>query len=132
MAFCAVALLILLFVLWLIRERKKTAKRKAGFLSEDLHRAICDIFEYIIDVSVANGLEPDNRPAAGYVDFFDEDLREDYRQVVQIWQEARFSENPMEEQQRTRVISLKDVLWQRVWNRAGLLEKLQLKFLYFL
>ena len=132
LAFCAVALLILLFVLWLIRERKKTAKRKAGFLSDDLHMAICSIFEYIIDISIANGLKPDNRPAAGYVDFFDEDLREDYRQVVQIWQEARFSENPMEEQQRTRVISLKDVLWQRVWNRAGLLEKLQLKFLYFL
>lgn len=125
-------LLLVLFLAWLIRERRKTAKRKAGFLSGDLHRAICDIFGYIIDVSVANGLKPDNRPAEGYADFFDAELREDYRAVVTVWQEAKFSKNEMREEQRARAIALKDELWRRTWENAGLFRKLQLKFMYFL
>lgn len=131
-ALLALGLLFLLFVSWLVRERRKAAKRKDGFLSENLHLAICSIFEYIIDVSIANGLEPDNRPMEEYTDFFDEDLRGDYQTVVTIWQEAKFSDNEMQEEQRRFVIALKDKIWKRTWEKAGLFRKTQLKFMYFL
>lgn len=126
------SLLILLFVFWLVRERRKTAKRKASFISRDLRRAICDLFEYIIDLATANGLKPDNRPADGYADFFDVEFREAYHTVVSIWQEAKFSDHDMTEEQRIQVVALKDGLWMQTWENAGLLRKLQLKFLYFL
>lgn len=129
-ALLVLALLIFLFVLWLARERKKTAKRKAGFLSEDLHRAICDIFEYIIDVAVANGMQTDNRPAEAYAEFFEEP--QEYLAAVAVWQEAKFSRNAMCEEQRNCVIALKDRLWDQTWKQAGLFRKLRLKFMYFL
>lgn len=128
----ALAGLVVLFLSWLAYERRKTARRKAGFLSEDLHSAICSIFEYMADVLVAAGLTPQNRSAQEESDWLEEDLRPEFRAVVDIWQEAKFSDNPMTEAQRRRAIALKDQVWERVWSQSGWLKKLQLKYLYFL
>lgn len=132
LALIVLTLLIFLFVMWLVGERKKAAKRKAGFLGENLRQAICDIFEYIIDLAVANGLEPDNRPAEDYADFFGRELSEEYQAVVAIWKEAKFSENQMSEEQRGKALALKDRLWNQTWEKAGPMRKIQLKFMYFL
>lgn len=77
-------------------------------------------------------MEPDNRPAGEYTDFFAEDIRDDYQAAVAVWQEAKFSHNEMREEQRGRIIDLKDRLWHQTWENAGLLRRIQLKFMYFL
>lgn len=132
LTFCAVALLILLFVLWLIRERKKTAKRKSSFLSEDIHSAICATFIYIVDLMVADGLTAERCPPEQYTDRLDEDLRVNYQKVITIWHEAKFSTNVMTEEQRNEVLALMDSLWERLWKRSNIFKKIQIKFMYFL
>lgn len=131
-ALLVLVVLIVLFVLWLIRERQKTAKRKQRFLDADIHLAICEIFMYLLDVMVANGLESNNQPPEACVDFLDQDLQPQYLQSVSIWQEAKFSVNEMTEMQRRQVLSLQQELWNRTWQNASATEKLKLKFMYFL
>lgn len=132
LAVSAAVILLLLFSLWLIRERRKTAARKALFFSADRRLAVCTLFGYIIDILSANNIPLNQRPAKEYADFLDDDLKEPYCAVVDIWQEAVFSKNEITREQLNCVVSLKDELWERLWKKAGLFKKIQIKFMYFL
>lgn len=142
------ALLIGLFVSWLLHERKKTIQRKATFMDEDVSWGIQNIFEYMMDVLRAEGLRTSNENPFAYEDFIvaavtvdegspegaasDELLRKKYRNVGEIWQEAKFSRHAMSEAQRQTVLELSDTVWQSVWQKAGILQKIKLKYVYFL
>lgn len=98
----AAVVLLCLFVLWLAWQRKKTARRKAAFLSDDIPRAIRTIYLYTMDVLLSQGLPLRNCSPADYAQDIDEDLRQEYLSVVSLWEEAKFSGHPMEESQRQR------------------------------
>ena len=132
LAIFAAAALLTLFVLWLVWERKKTARRKAGFLSDDLPAAICAIYDYITDILRAQGLKPQNCAPADYADFVDDDLRERYRSAAAIRQEARFSTHAMDESQRQTLLALKEEIWNRTWKSSGPLRRIRLKYMLFL
>ena len=132
LAILTAAALLVLFVLWLVWERKKTARRKAGFLSDDLPAAIRAIYDYTMDVLRAQGLRAMNCPPEDYAAFVDEDLRARYRSATAIWQEASFSGHAMQEQQRQELLSLKDEIWGRTWKRSNLLRRIRLKYIRFL
>lgn len=112
-------------------ERKKTARRKASFLSEDLPASIQAIFAYTIDVLRAPGPPGEKLRPEDYADLLDPDLRASYRQAAAIWQEARFSGHPMEEAQRQTVLALESELWRRTWEQANILRRIKLKYILF-
>ena len=128
----AAAVLLGVFLFWLAWQRKKTAKRKAGFLGPDIPKAIRSIYLYMMDVLLAGGISPQNCSPAAYVGEIDEDLRAEYLAAVSLWQEAKFSNHPMDEQQRCRILALKDEIWARTWRKTGLLQHIRLKYILFL
>lgn len=123
---------VTLFTGWLVWERKKTARRKARFQDPDAAAAIDAIYRYLMDVLLAQGVPALNAPPAAYAPYLDEDLRDAYLDAAALWEQARFSAGPMTEEQRRRVLRLKDQVWDRVWHRAGLGERLRLKYKEFL
>lgn len=123
---------VALFTGWLVWERKKTARRKARFQDPDAAAAIDAIYRYLMDVLLAQGVPALNGPPAAYATYLDEDLRDDYLDAAALWEQARFSAGPMTEDQRRRVLRLKDQVWDRVWRRAGIGERLRLKYKEFL
>lgn len=132
LAVTAALALLAAFIAWLMWERKKTARRKASFLSEDLPASIQAIFAYTIDVLRARGLRAKNCAPEDYADLLDPDLRASYRQAAAIWHEARFSGHPMEEAQRQTVLALESELWRRTWEQANILRRIKLKYILFL
>ena len=82
----AAVVLLCLFVLWLAWQRKKTARRKAAFLSDDIPRAIRTIYLYTMDVLLSQGLPLRNCSPADYAQDIDEDLRQEYLSVVSLWE----------------------------------------------
>ena len=124
--------LIALFAFWLVRQRQKTARRKAGFMGADIPRAIGSIYLYMMDVLLAQGLPLRNCPPSEYAGEIDADLRQEYLAAAALWQEAKFSGHPMTEEQRQRILALKDEVWARAWSKAGLLQRLRLKYVLFL
>ena len=132
LAVLAALVLLALFAAWLLWERRKTARRKAGFQGDDLPAAICAIFDYMMDVLRSRGLKAKNCPPAEYAEFVDEDLRERYCRVAALWEEARFSAHPMREEQRREALSLEEEIWGRTWREAGFLRRIRLKYVLFL
>lgn len=116
----------------ILRERRRTRQRKASFFGADAAAAIDAIFRYTMDVLRARGMAARNCPPEDYVAYMDQDLREDYLQAARLWQEARFRGRPMTEEQRRRVLRLKDEIWRRTWHNAGLRQRLRLKYVEFL
>ena len=103
-----------------------------AFFGADAAAAIDAIFRYTMDVLRARGMAARNCPPEDYVAYMDQDLREDYLQAARLWQEARFRGRPMTEEQRRRVLRLKDEIWRRTWRNAGLRQRLRLKYVEFL
>lgn len=126
------AVVVCLFTGWLICQRKKTARRKARFADPHVPTAIDAIYRYTMDVLRARGMPAANCAPADYAPFLDEDLREEYRAVAALWEQARFGAAPMDESQRRRALALEEQVWTRTWRRAGLGEKLCLKYKEFL
>lgn len=121
-----------LFTGWLICQRRRTARRKARFADPDVSAAVDAIYRYTMDVLHAAGLPAANCAPAAYAPYLDEDLREEYRAVAALWEQARFSAIPMGEPQRRRALALKEQIWTRTWRRAKPGEKLRLKYKEFL
>lgn len=116
----------------ILRERRRTRQRKASFFGADAAAAIDAIFRYTMDVLRARGMAARNCPPEDYVAYMDQDLREDYLLAARLWQEARFRGRPMTEEQRRRVLRLKDEIWRRTWHNARLRQRLRLKYVEFL
>lgn len=152
-AMLLLALLIGLFVSWLMHERKKTMQRKAAFMDDDVSCGIRNIYDYMMDVLRADGLKTANENPLAYEDFIaasiaaaaaaadestaeaaasEEELRKKYRQVNAIWEEAKFSRHTMSESQRQEVLELNAAVWDSIWQKAGILQRIKLKYVYFL
>lgn len=124
--------LLLAFLFWLFKQRKKTAYRKAQFYGADRRQGVLSAFSYIADLLKAEGVILNNRPAEEYEKFLDDDLKKAYIKAVAIWQQAKFSRTNITEEQQKTVASLSLELWQRIYKKAGFLKRLKLKYMYFL
>ena len=130
-------LLIALFLSWLIHERKKAACRKAAFAEGNAADGIRRIHAYMMDVLVAWGLEPRNCNPIEYAAFVEEEFQDTnlttgYRNVQKLWEEAKFSNHEMSEEDRQQVLQINEELWERIWTHSGFFTRMKLKYVYFL
>ena len=63
---------------------------------------------------------------------FDPQTAEAYRAVAAIRQKAVYSEHEITEEERQFLAAFKDQLWNRIYTEGRLIQKLQLKYIYFL
>lgn len=128
-----IALIVLvLFVIWLISERRRVARRKENFLKNTPAAAICDMYMYAMELLQAAGLRIQNCPPESYQQAVESDMQQGYTEVVKIWKEARFSQHDMSEEQRTVVFQFQEELWKRIWKQSNILMKLKIKYMLFL
>ena len=124
-------------------------------MDDDVSCGIRNIYDYMMDVLRADGLKTGNENPLAYEDFIvasiaaaaaaaaggegsaeaaasEEELRKKYRQVNAIWEEAKFSRHEMRECQRQELLELNAAVWNSIWQKAGILQKIKLKYVYFL
>ena len=125
-------IVLALFSLWLVSERRRVAKRKENFLKNTPTEAICDMYIYAMELLQATGLRIQNCPPESYQQAVESDMRQGYTDVVKIWKEARFSQHAMSEEQRTVVFQFQEELWKRIWKQSNMFMKLKIKYMLFL
>lgn len=125
-------IILILFAAWIVSERKKAARRKAGFREGTPEEGICAIYEYIMELLCARGISIKNCPPEEYAMDLEEALRESYIRSTRLWKEARFSSHEMAESQREEVLIFMYALWDDTWKRAGWFGRLKLKYMLFL
>lgn len=131
-----IAVLIGLFILWLVRERRKTAARIASFDDEEEAKAIESIFSYTVDLLLAWGLKPEKGHLQTQEDeiarLLERDCHDEYAQVIETVQEARYSRHVIEAGAREKVRSFKDEIRSKMFGEAGFIRRLKYKYMYFL
>lgn len=129
-------LLLLSFVVYVFVQRHKSKKAKLLFDSEDKQAAVRSIFSYTMNILAVAGLQIRNTSLYRYGvpigKMFDEDVRCKYEKVVAIRQEAVYSEHEITEEQRLVLVEFKDLIWKRVYEESGWVQKFQMKYIYFL
>ncbi len=137
--FVGIMVLLLLlcgFLIWILVQRHKSRKLKRQFDVDDMRVAIAAIFEYTMNIFSAAGLRIRNTSLYRYEKqisrMFDEDTASAYHHVVDIRQQAVYSRNTLTKEQRDELMQFKNTIWQRIYDHGSLLQKLQLKFIYFL
>ena len=91
----------------------------------------------MMDVLVAWGLEPRNCNPIEYAAFVEEEFQDTnlttgYRNVQKLWEEAKFSNHEMSEEDRQQVLQINEELWERIWTHSGFFTRMKLKYVYFL
>lgn len=129
-------LLLLSFLIYVIIQRRKSKKAKLLFYSADKREAVRSIFSYMMNILAVAGLEIRNtslyRYGAPIEKMFDKEIRDKYEEAASIRQEAVYSNHEITEEQRIKVMELKDLIWHRVYNGSNWVQKFQLKYIYFL
>ena len=63
---------------------------------------------------------------------FDEETKVAYREIVDIRQEALYSNHEISMEQKEKLVQFKDKVWNRIYKNGSWIQKLQLKYIYFL
>lgn len=129
-------LLLISFIVYVIVQRQKSKKAKKLFDSENKREAVRSLFSYTMNILAVAGLPIKNTSLYRYSvpmeKMFDEDVRHRYEEVVAIRQEAVYSDHEITEEQRQVLVNFKDMIWKRVYEGSGWVQKFQLKYIYFL
>lgn len=124
------------FLVWIFLQRRKSKKLKRRFASEDLREAICSMYEYTMNILSAAGMRIGNTSLYRYEkqikNMFDEETAMEYRRVVDIRQEAVYSQNPLSQEQKEEMMEFKEKVWKRIYTNGTWIQKMQLKYIYFL
>ncbi len=133
---CLLVLLFLAFLVWLFLKRRQSKKSQEEFKSEDLRLAIRSLFNYSMNILGVSGLRVRNTSLYRYEKqigkMFDEDTKAAYREIVNIRQEAVYSLHDLTEEQRDVLVKFKNEVWERVYENGSRIQRLQLKYVYFL
>ena len=133
---CLLVLLFLAFLVWLFLKRRQSKKSQEEFKSEDLRLAIRSLFNYSMNILGVSGLRVRNTSLYRYEKqigkMFDEDTKAAYREIVNIRQEAVYSLHDLTEEQRDVLVKFKNEVWERVYKNGSRIQRLQLKYVYFL
>ena len=129
-------LIMIGFLIWLILQRRKSRRAKEMFRSEDSRLAVRALFAYIMNILSVAGLKVQNRSLYSYAKavekLFDPQTADAYRAVVAVRQKAVYSEQEISEEERQLLAAFKDQLWNRIYTEGRLIQRLQLKYIYFL
>ena len=129
-------LTMLVFLIWILVQRRKSRQLKKRFTSEDPREAICSMYEYTMNILSAAGLKIRNTSLYRYekqiTKMFDEGTGKEYHRIVDIRQEAVYSRNSLTEEQKQEMMEFKEKIWKRIYANGTWIQKMQLKYIYFL
>lgn len=129
-------LTMLIFLIWVLVQRRKSKQLKKRFTSENPREAICSMHEYTMNILSAAGLKIRNTSLYRYekqiAKMFDEETSKEYHRVVDIRQEAVYSRNDLTEEQKQEMMEFKEKIWKRIYANGTWIQKMQLKYIYFL
>ena len=133
---CLMLLTMLIFFIWVLLHRRKTRNAKRLFESADRRAAVRALYEYTMNVLSVAGLKIRNTSLYHYeksIDrMFDEETAWEYHEVVKVRQEAVYSDHAITEDQWYEMEQFKDKIWNRIYTGGDLIQKFQLKYIYFL
>ena len=135
---CGLLLMILMlaFMWWIRRGIKKRDMMLASFEFEDVAEAICNIFGYTAKLLLAWGLDPARGSLQNQkeeiVRLMGEEAAHEFEDVVQLYQEAKYSGHLMCEEDRSKVSAFKDKVYETMWSQSKTIERLKYKYMYFL
>ena len=129
-------LFFLVLPVWIYSRRKEAARRKADFEDPCCRAAIERMFAHTMKWLKAGGLAAENCVAAGYTGKVTAMLSplegEAYLESVGLWQEARYSSHEMNGQQRDQMKERMEKITEAIWEKAGFLSRIKIKWRYFL
>lgn len=131
-----VVMLLIAFISWIVKERKKTARRIEAFNVDDVSEGIQNIFDYTIDLLIAYGMKPERGCLEIHIPeikrLMGNDFEDKYDKAVNIFQEAKYSSHSMTENEREYVRHFMDEIKREMNKNAGFIQKLKYKYMYFL
>lgn len=129
-------LTMLVFFIWILVQRRKSRQLKKRFASADAREAICSMYEYTMNILSATGLKIRNTSLYRYekqiAKMFDEETGKEYHRIVDIRQEAVYSQHDLTQEQRQEMMEFKEKIWKRIYANGTWIQKMQLKYIYFL
>lgn len=133
---CVLLLVMIAFLMWVLIQRHKSRVLKRKFDDENAREAVRAMFEYTMNILAAAGLNIRNTSLYRYekqiAKMFDEETAAEYHHIVDIRQEAVYSSNEMTPEQKAQMMAFKEKIWKRIYTNGTLIQKLQLKYIYFL
>ena len=133
---CELLLVMIAFLMWVLIQRHKSRVLKRKFDDENAREAVRAMFEYTMNILAAAGLNIRNTSLYRYekqiAKMFDEETAAEYHHIVDIRQEAVYSSNEMTPEQKAQMMAFKEKIWKRIYTNGTLIQKLQLKYIYFL
>lgn len=129
-------LVMIIFLIWILVQRRKSRKAKRLFQSADRREAARALFEYSMNLMSVAGLKIRNTSLYRYEKaiekMFDREMAEEYIDVVAVRQEAVYSGHEITEEQWSLMRRFKEKIWNRIYSQGSILQKFQLKYIYFL
>ena len=133
---CVLLLIMIAFLMWVLIQRHKSRVLKRKFDDENAGEAVRAMYEYTMDILAAAGLNIRNTSLYRYekqiAKMFDEETAAEYHRIVDIRQEAVYSSNEITSEQKAEMMAFKETIWKRIYTNGTLIQKLQLKYIYFL
>ena len=133
---CVLLLVMIAFLLWVLIQRHKSRVLKRKFDDENAGEAVRAMYEYTMNILAAAGLNIRNTSLYRYekqiAKMFDEETAAEYHRIVDIRQEAVYSSNEITSEQKAEMMAFKEAIWKRIYTNGTVIQKLQLKYIYFL
>lgn len=133
---CVLLLVMIAFLMWVLIQRHKSRVLKRKFDDENAGEAVRAMYEYTMNILAAAGLNIRNTSLYRYekqiAKMFDEETAAEYHRIVDIRQEAVYSSNEITSEQKTEMMAFKETIWKRIYTNGTVIQKLQLKYIYFL
>ncbi|MGN1187480.1 MAG: transglutaminase family protein [Lachnospiraceae bacterium] len=131
-----VTILATMFIIWIVKERRRTAARINSFDDDDVSEGICNIFDYTLDLLTAWGMKPEKgflMNQSGEIErLLGKNKREKYSEVVNIRQEAKYSCHKMPQEARETVRDFMAAVKDQMWEESGFFTRIKYKYMYFL
>ena len=133
---CVLLLVMIAFLMWVLIQRHKSRVLKRKFDDENAGEAVRAMYEYTMNILAAAGLNIRNTSLYRYekqiAKMFDEETAAEYHRIVDIRQEAVYSSNEITSEQKAEMMAFKENIWKRIYTNGTVIQKLQLKYIYFL
>ena len=133
---CVLLLVMIAFLMWVLIQRHKSRVLKRKFDDENAGEAVRAMYEYTMNILAAAGLNIRNTSLYRYekqiAKMFDEETAAEYHRIVDIRQEAVYSSNAITSEQKAEMMAFKETIWKRIYTNGTVIQKLQLKYIYFL
>ena len=129
-----VALVILPFLPFALlnARRRKTQAAREAFASEDVGEAVRAVFSEVIAWLEATGHSAGNRPYREWAENLPPCMPEGYgarfRRCALAFEEAVYSDHPLEEEKRGEALELLEETGEALWAQADRRQKLRLRY----